>query len=138
MSTWGKGTLFKIMSTVPVTVAEVTGITPPSPTRETMDNTTLSTSDSYRTFMAGWIDGGECSLSGFYDPTTGKGQTELEALRDSGEVESFAVVYPSGIGKTLTFDGIVTSVAPGVEMDGLISMECTIKVSGKPTMAATV
>lgn len=138
MQTFGAGTLFKIDATTPVTVGELTSITPPNKSADTVDTTTLSTADGYRTYKQGWKDGGEVSLSGYYDPTTGEGQAELEALFDSGEEETFKVVYPTGIGKTLSFNGVVTGIAPGVEMDGLITFECTIKVSGKPTMAATV
>jgi predicted secreted protein len=138
MQTFGQGTLFKIDSTTPVTVGELTTITPPQRSADTIDTTTLSTADGYRTFIQGWKDGGEVSLSGFYDPTTGAGQAELETLFDSGVVETFKIVYPTGIGKTLSFDGIVTGISPGVELEGQITFECTIKVSGKPTMAATV
>lgn len=135
--TKGAGTLFKIMATTPVTVGNITNITPPNPTRETIDATTLSSPDNCREFDVGWIDAGEVNVSGYYDPSTGGGQAELEALLYSGEKETFDVVYPTGIGKTLSFDGFVTSVAPAVELEGYIAWECTIKVTGKPTMATT-
>jgi predicted secreted protein len=136
--TKGMGTTFKIMSDTPVTVGELKSISPPSRSADTIDTTTLSNDDGYRTFIQGLKDGGEVSLSGFYDPTEGNGQAELEDLFDSGDVETFNIVYPDGIGQTLEFDGILTAVAPAVEMEDSITFECTIKVSGKPTMAATV
>ena len=93
MQTKGVGTIFKIMSAIPVTVGELTAINPPSMSADTIDTTTLSSADGYRTFIQGWKDGGEVSVSGYYDPTTGNGQAELEALFDSGEVEGFNIVF---------------------------------------------
>lgn len=138
MSTKGAGTLFKIMSEVPVTVGDLVSLNPPSRSADTIDTTNLSTPDGYRTFIQGWKDGGEVSASCQYDPTVGNGHSEIEALFDSGELETFNIVYPEGIGMTLAFDGIVTGIEPAVDLEDLIMFDFTIKVSGKPTMAATV
>ena len=46
-----------------VAFAEVNSITPPNPTRETIDVTSLDSSDGYKEFIASIRDGGTVSLS---------------------------------------------------------------------------
>jgi predicted secreted protein len=81
-------------------------------------------------------DAGEVSLSGFFD-FADVGQKAMQTAFDSGEPESFSIVFPTKIGATWTFDAIVTAFETGAELEDAVSFDATLKVTGKPTLAAT-
>lgn len=101
---------------------------------ETIDVTTLDSDGGYREFVGGFKDGGEVPISGFFDPTS---QAGLQADFESQEVGDYTIVFPEGIGYTWTFKAIVTGFKTGAEVDGAVTFEGNLKVSGKPTLAAT-
>lgn len=129
------GTKIKLGENAIANLTEISGL---EISADTIDVTTLDSTDGYREFIGGLKDGGEVGVSGFFDPTTGKGQAEfLEAL-ESGEVSSFTIEFPTAIGKKWTFKGIVTAFTTGVSLEDPLSFEGSIKVTGKPTLAALV
>ena len=118
------------------TVGGLTSIGGVSVSADSIDVTALDNSTGYREFVSGFKDGGEVPLSGFLDGSD-QGQTELYTLLNSGAVEECAITFPSAIGKTWTFDACVTAFTTSVDVDNAITFECTLKVSGKPVLAAT-
>lgn len=101
---------------------------------ETVDVTTLDSDGGYREFIGGFKDGGEVPISGFFDPTSQAGlQTDFE----SQEVADYVIEFPAGIGYSWNFKAIVTGFKTGAEVDGAVSFEGNLKVSGKPTLAQT-
>jgi predicted secreted protein len=114
-----KGTQFKIGT---VTVAELNSIGGVSVSADTVDTTALDNTSGYRTFIGGFKDGGEVSLSGFLNHTDA-GQLAIYAAFESGAVTSCSIVFPTAISASWTFDGVVTA------------FDATVKVSGKPTLA---
>lgn len=133
------GTKIKMtVDATPVAIANLTEISGLELSADTVDVTSLDSTDGYREFIGGLKDAGEVGISGFFDPTTGKGQAEFLAALESGAVKDFVIEFPTAIGKKWTFEGIVTGFTTGVSLEDPLSFEGTIKVSGKPTLAALV
>lgn len=118
-------------------IAGLTSITAPEKTADTLDTTTLDSDGGYRTFIPGFKDGGEVSISGHFDPSD-VGQSSLDTAFEAGVTESFEIIFPAAMGASWVFKGVVTSYKGGdAELEDLLSFEATIKVSGKPVLART-
>lgn len=129
----GLGTTLEI-GTTPVKVGGLTEIGGLSLSADTIDVTTLDSDGGYREFIGGFKDAGEVSLGGFFDNTTGKGQSEIYAAFESGEVTDFAIKFPEKLNAKWTFKGVVTGFETGATLEDPVSFSATIKVSGKPTL----
>jgi predicted secreted protein len=116
-------------------VAELTSINGLDLSADTLENTTLDNVDGYRTFMQGLKDGGEVSLSGFFNVGDTNGQIAIYNAFNSGALLAYTILFP--FGASWTFNGIVTGVSTGAELEDGVSFESTIKVSGKPSLGLT-
>lgn len=103
---------------------------------DTVDLTSLDNASGYREKEPGFKDAGEVTVSGFLDGSD-DGQDEMYTLLDSGATTSCAIVFPTKIGKTWSFTGGVSRFVTGAELEGGVTFEATLLVSGKPTLAAT-
>lgn len=139
MATRGLGTVLKMgKTTVAKAIAGLTEIGGIELTADTIDVTTLDSAGGYREFIGGFKDGGEVSISGFFDPTTGKGQKEMYDAFESGAVEDFAIEFPSSLKTKWEFKGIVTGFKTSTSLEDPVSFEGSIKVSGKPVLTVAV
>ena len=84
--------------------------------------------------MQGLKDAGEVFLSGYFNPTIGKGQKEVYDLFESGELTDFEIEFPESLGAKWGFKGVVTAISTSAPMEDNIPFEASIKVSGKPTL----
>lgn len=105
---------------------------------DTIEITALDSADGYREFTGGLKDGGEVSISGYFDSGDTDGQIALMTALNTGASTAMTIVFPTAIGFTWTFNGIVTGFATGAELEDAVTFEGTIKVTGKPTLAATL
>lgn len=128
------GTALKIGAS---TVAELTSIGGLELSADTIETTALDSTDGYRTYIGGLKDGGEVALSGFFKGSDTNGQQALLANLNDGSVDTYSIVFPTAIGYTWSFSGIVVGFSTGAEMEDAVTFEASIKVSGKPTLAAT-
>ena len=103
---------------------------------ETVDLTSLDNSTGYREKEPGFKDGGEVTVSGFLDGSDA-GQTEMYTLLESGATTTCTIVFPSKIGKTWTFTAGVSRFVTGAELEGGVTFEATLLVSGQPVLAAS-
>lgn len=129
------GTTFKIGTNAVAELIEIGGV---DMSADTIDVTTLSSTDGYRQFVQGLKDAGEVSLSGFFKPDDTNGQAELLDLFDSGDVTAMSIVFPTSLGYTWSFSAIVTGYVTGAALEDAVTFEATLKISGKPTLVATV
>jgi predicted secreted protein len=116
-------------------VAGLTSIAGIAKTADTLDTTTLDSDGGYRTFTGGFKDGGEVSLSGYFEPGD-EGQRALEAAFEAGDAAPFKIIFPADLGVSWDFQGVVTAVSTSAELEELVSFEATVKVSGKPTLVS--
>jgi predicted secreted protein len=117
-------------------IAGLTSIGGIDKSADTLDTTTLDSNGGYRTFTGGFKDGGEVSLSGYFGPGDA-GQLALDAAYESGNAEAFEIIFPSALGASWVFSGVVTAFSTGAELEDLVSFEATVKVSGKPSLSTT-
>lgn len=103
---------------------------------DTTEVTALDNTSGYKEYVGGFKDGGEVPLEGFLDGTDAGQEAMYNALEDQEE-HDFAVVFPTAIGKTWTFKGVVTKFATSAAVNDAIKYSAAVKVSGKPTLAAT-
>lgn len=113
-------------------VAGLTSINGLSLSAETLDITTLDNTTGYREFEGGFKDGGDVSISGFFEAGDENGQIAVCNIFETGETTPFTILYPQGA--SWGFNGVVTAFSTSAELEGHISFEATIKVSGKPTL----
>ena len=88
------------------------------------------------TVQCGFKDGGEVPVGGFLNGAD-DGQDELYTLLESGTVTPMSIVFPQAIGKTWSFNAFVKEFTTEADIDGAIEFNATLRVSGKPTLAAT-
>jgi hypothetical protein len=117
-------------------IAELTQIGGLDIKADTLETTTLD-SNGWRTFIQGLKDGGEVSVSGFFNPGDTNGQIALYNALNNGGLLNFTILFPSVLGASWTFQGIVTGFKTDVQVEDTIPFEGTIKVSGQPSLGLT-
>lgn len=128
-ATIGLGTTFSyLVATTPTLIGEAVSITPPNPTRETVDVTHLASPNGTREFLGTLRDGGEVEVTfNFTDAAYAIASTLF--LEDG--IQSFVIDYPDGA--TEEFDGIVIGKpSEAIEVDSVRRFMLSIKVSGLP------
>lgn len=113
-------------------IAGLTSIDGASLSAETLDTTTLTSDGGYREFTGGFKDGGEVSISGYFEPGDTDGQVAVYDAFEAGLAIPFSIIYPQGA--SWNFNGVVTGFNTSADLENLIVFEATIKVSGKPTL----
>lgn len=119
-------------------IAGLTSVNGLQLTADTLDTTTLSNVGGYRSFTGGFKDGGEVTASGYFEPSDTTGQVALYNAFETGGAIPFTILFPSQMGASWSFNGVVTGFSTGAELEDLVSFEVTIKVSGKPTLGLSL
>jgi predicted secreted protein len=111
----GVGTLFRRWSgTAWVNIAEVNSIDGPNKTRNTIDVTSLDSTDGYKEFIAGFKDGGTVNLTmNFSRSTYDLMNTDYEADNTSFE-----------------FTALVVELGLSIPTDDKITSPVSLKISG--------
>ena len=126
------GTIFAIGTTNSTgLIANLTGISGPSISADTIDVSSHDSADAYRTFVVGLIDGGEISLEGNLI-TAAAGNRIMTVINDR-TTQACIVKFPNAV--KWTFAGIPTGFETDAPHDGKIGFSASVKVSGKPTLA---
>ena len=130
----GNGTTFKLGTTTPVTIGEITNISGFGSEINMIDVTTL-VNDGNRKYISGLRDNEDIEITGNFD-FTDAGQTELKNEHDSGTVQDF-ILEMKEVGAKLTGKCIVKKYSvEGFEVEGVITFKVTLQISGKPVLAA--
>lgn len=148
MATKGKGAKFWLWDSTLATpalrkVGEVLSITPPNPTRDTIDTTHHESSGDYREFMASLIDAGEGTFLINHNPGN-VDDLALQTAFANGQIIGFAIdlnkpVGASGSAQRRTSGScIVSNYGPSdVVIDDKMTATVSIKVSGPLVFADT-
>lgn len=120
-----------------VAVGGLTSINGIEITADDIDVTDLGNEDGYKESLPGFKDAGEVSGDGYLDGDD-QGQDECMNLMDSGEVVDCEIRFPAKIGKSWTFKAGVTGFSTSAAVEDAVGFSLTLKVSGKPKLAATV
>ena len=123
-------------------IGEITDLTPPSISKDTIETTSHGTS-GIRTYVGGLVDFGEMSVTVNLDPdvadTGAKNHVDLRALAKTpnddpvASTYKFKIEYADSTASIDTFRGVVTSYEASAPIDGVLSATFTIKVSGEIT-----
>lgn len=127
------GTTFKWGSAAVAGLNAINGI---EITAETVDVTTHDSEGAFKEFLPGFLDAGEVSLEGFFDPEDTTGQQAMLASSLAREIKQCIITFPASTGATWTFDGLITAIKIGdAPVDNAIPFSATIKPSGQPVFA---
>lgn len=124
-------TFGKVVSTTYTAFAEVTDMTPPGTSRDSVQFTHYGSPDAHHEFKPGLADGGEMPVTynlvpGLLDDAT------IATHMSSRIVEDWRVVFPNGA--KLDFRGFATSHERATPMDDKMTGSVTFKVTGKPVL----
>ncbi|MDY6922755.1 MAG: hypothetical protein EON89_00890 [Brevundimonas sp.] len=109
-------------------IGEAVSVTLPNPTRGTVEKTHLKSPNKTREYGGGMIEPGESGVVLNYTPAA---RAKADALFGAAGNQEFQVGYPDGA--TETFFGFLTGKSTeGAEVDGRLTLNVPIKVSGLP------
>ena len=114
-----------------VKIAQVKSIAGPTMTRAFIDTTTLDTTGGYRTFIAGFRDPGQITLSMNFERT---GYELMKLDFESELVQNYQIVLPDTDSTSLSFEGLVTELPLNIPTDDVVTADVTIKVTGQVTL----
>ncbi|MFE0270809.1 phage tail tube protein [Streptomyces sp. NPDC058992] len=113
-------------------IADVTNLSGPGLSRETLDVTSHGSPDAYMEFLGGLKDPGEVSVDINYQPAV---HDVLVADFDDPEPRNYQIVFPDTGATTWTVKAILTGFEPEVPYDDKATAALTFKISGKPTIS---
>ena len=102
----------------------ITDISGPSMTREAIDSSHQGTENSMTFIFADLVDRGEVSFTMHYNPDT---DPPIDA-----EAETITIAYPTA-GASIAFTGGMIAHSNELPLNGLMTADVTIKVSGDIT-----
>lgn len=115
-----------------VDVAELTSISGPNETMDTIDVTSHNSPDAYREFIAGIRDGGDISIEGNFIKTD-TGQIALHTDFQAGTKRAWIIKFPDGTTQ-ISGNGYITAFSLNFPFEDKLSFTATIKVTGKPVL----
>lgn len=118
-------------------IAELTGLSGPGLSMDTVEATHTGSSGNYREYIAGLLDAGEVSFDVNFLPadSTQDESTGLLADKKNRTLRNFQIVWPDSGNTTWSFAAFVTSFEPSSPIDDRMTASVTLKISGDPTLA---
>lgn len=129
MAFFANAAVLKLGST---TISELTSISAPNLTADTIDVTTHGSTGRYREFIQGLRDGGEISVEGFY--TTASANTITTQLNTSATTTATIDLPTTPTATRFTATVICTAFSSEAPVDGAIGFSATFKVTGQPSI----
>jgi len=112
-------------------LSDVKNIEGPTMARDFIDTTALDTDGGYRTFIAGFRDAGEVTL------TINFTRAVWELLKtdyESDTLQNYEIVLPDSDNTSLEFEGLVTGLPLTIPPDDVVTSVVVIKISGQVTL----
>lgn len=129
MGTVGIGTLLKIGTD---TVAEVIDIEGPGMTKDAVEDTHLTSTNRWRTYLSGMRDGGEVTFDVNFLPV----DTTQEAVEDSflgNTASAFSLTWTDSGATVWSFNALVTGLSPRASIDEPLRASISLKITGAVT-----
>ena len=117
-------------------VANVTNISGPGLTLETIDVTNHSSASNWREFIGGLKDGGEINIDISYEPagTTHKNTAGgLLYFLTTRAIAYFSLTFPNAT--AWSFTALVASFTPGLGVGDALTASVTLKITGAPSLS---
>ncbi|GGQ07784.1 putative secreted protein [Actinomadura coerulea] len=112
-------------------IANVTSISGPELSRETIDVTAHDSVDAWMEFVGGLKDGGEISLDVNYDPAE---HDVLVGDFDDDDPRNYQLAFPVTPAVVWSVKALLTGFSSEAPYDDKLAASITLKVSGKPTI----
>lgn len=113
-------------------LGEAFSITPPAPTRGSVEFTHLKSPNKTREYKPGMIEPGDVNVALNYTKAL---KTKVDTLFAAGGLQEFQITYPDA--STETFFAFLTGKPiEGGEVEGKLAMTVPMKVSGLPVFVA--
>jgi len=129
-----------LLATTPTytTIAQVSALSGPSISGETVDVTTHDSPSGFRQFVAGLVDPGEVTFDLVFDYDVGthanaSGGILYPLHQRTGR--AFKITFTDSTPITVVFDAFVTSFEPDMSIDGAMTASLTLKLTGVLTWA---
>jgi hypothetical protein len=116
-------------------IAEVSNISGPTLSIDTIDATHYTSPSQFKEFIAGFGDGGEVTFDCNFIGSDTLGQQAFITDAYAKSVKEVIITLSSPIVATWTFDGMVTGIDFSQAMDNKLAFTATIKISGIPALA---
>lgn len=118
-------------------IAEVKDISGPTISLATAEVTHQQSTDGFDEFVGTINSGGEVTFAVNYIPTdaTHDATDGLISICKAKTLNNFQLVFPDGASTTWTFAALVTRVSPTAPVNGALTGDVTLKISGSPTLA---
>jgi predicted secreted protein len=132
----GVGTLFRRWNSTTkawVNIAEISSITGPSMSRDTIDVTSLDSTGGYREFITGFRNAGTIVLAMNFTRDT------YELMKEdfeSNTAQNYQIILPDIENTGLDFEGLVTELPLTIPADDKITADVTIQVTGQVVLSS--
>jgi len=124
----GVGTLLRRWSgSAWVNISEINSISGPSKTRDTIDVTSLDSTDGYREFITGFRDAGTVQLNMNFT------RASFDIMNDDFEdddPQNYEIMLPDAENTSFEFEAFVTEVPLEIPTDDKITLSVTLKITG--------
>jgi len=107
--------------------AEITDITPPGASRDSVNTSHQGTTTAHTFSPTDLYDAGELSFDFHFNPDT--------SPPIDGATEEIVMTFPSGC--TWTFNGFMTAYEPSTPLEDKMTGSATVKVTGAVAISAT-
>lgn len=138
IATSGFGTLLKAgngaSSETFAAIAEVKSISGPALIAEIVDRTHMESPNSFREKLPSLLDTGPITFSVNFLPATAA-QTVITTDLKARTKRNFQLVFPDTSTTTWSFSGYYTNFSPNAEIDGVLSADVEITVTGAVTIS---
>lgn len=135
------GTLLKIgdgqASETFTTIAEVLDISGPNLTQRTSEVTSHSSTGGWAEFIGTILEGGEVTFRVNFVPTENTHDAGAGLVNDleNRTLRNFQLVFPDSGNTTWSFSALVTGFRPNEPVEGALTADVTLRISGQPTLA---
>lgn len=129
MAFFANASVFRLGGT---TISEVTSISAPNFSADTIDVTSHGSTGRYREFIQGLRDGGEITIEGFYSTASANTITTQFNTTATATATIDLPTTPSTTRFTATV--ICTAFSAESPVDGAITYSATFKVTGQPSL----
>ena len=120
----GIGTVLKRSGSA---IAKITNINGPGMSRDTVDVTSLDSTDGYREFITGLRDGGTLTFDLMFTKT---GYQAMRTDYNSDVAVAYTLELPDADNTVITFNGLVTDMPMTIPLDDKVTVSVTVKVTG--------
>lgn len=131
--TFGYGSVLQVTTTTgDLAIAQVTGISGPGVDFTEVDTTTMDSSSNFRTSVPGLGNPGDVTIGLMYDPTA-VSHKRLAYYQSQRSTKAFKLYHGStAAGDEDLFSAWIKSMGREIPMDGMITSDVTLHVTGKP------